>query len=122
MREQRQAVVRLVEACVAEPAGAPRGRTDYFPRAVFFGRLGLVGVFFVWACDFGRFFPATSGSFSGLAPWRTLAGKACPSASTRPRRADGRGRAGRSRKQAGWSSDFRNGYFRRCIDFVRKQS
>jgi hypothetical protein len=36
------------------------------PREVFFGRLGLVGVFFVWACDFGRFFPATSGSFFGV--------------------------------------------------------
>ena len=43
---------------------AELGRTDYLPREVFFGRLGLVGVFFsVWACDFERFFPATSGSF-----------------------------------------------------------
>ena len=63
MRATRQAMVRLVEAGSADPAGAPRGRTDYLPRAVFFGRLGLVGVFFVWACDFGRFFPATSSSF-----------------------------------------------------------
>jgi hypothetical protein len=36
----------------------------YLPREVFFGRLALVGAFFsVWASDFGRFFPATSGSF-----------------------------------------------------------
>ena len=36
----------------------------YLPRAVFFGRLGFAGVFFsVWAGDFGRFFPAMSGSF-----------------------------------------------------------
>jgi hypothetical protein len=33
------------------------------PREVFFGRLGLVGFFSVWAFDFERFFPATSGSF-----------------------------------------------------------
>jgi hypothetical protein len=34
------------------------------PREVFFGRLSFVGGFFsVWASDFGRFFPATSGSF-----------------------------------------------------------
>jgi hypothetical protein len=39
-------------------------RVVYFPREVFFGRLGLAGAFFsVWASDFGRFFPATSGSF-----------------------------------------------------------
>jgi hypothetical protein len=36
----------------------------YLPREVFFGRLGLAGAFFpVWESDFGRFFPATSGSF-----------------------------------------------------------
>ena len=51
----------------------PADRCCYLPREVFFGRLGLVGVFFsVWACDFGRFFPATSGSFP-VPPWRTLA-------------------------------------------------
>jgi hypothetical protein len=34
----------------------------YLPREVFFGRLGLAGVFFsLWATDFGRFFPATGG-------------------------------------------------------------
>ena len=45
----------------------PRGRASdaaYLPREVFFGRLGLAGVFFsLWATDFGRFFPATAGSF-----------------------------------------------------------
>jgi hypothetical protein len=56
-------------------AELPGWRTDYLPREVFFGRLGLFGVFFsVWACDFGRFFPATSAP-SGVPPWRTLAGK-----------------------------------------------
>jgi len=34
------------------------------PREIFFGRLGLAAVFFsVCATDFGRFFPATAGSF-----------------------------------------------------------
>jgi hypothetical protein len=42
----------------------PADRRCYLPREVFFGRLSLVGVFFsVRASDFGRFFPATSGSF-----------------------------------------------------------
>jgi hypothetical protein len=36
----------------------------YLPREVFFGRLGFAGAFVpVCASDFGRFFPATSGSF-----------------------------------------------------------
>ena len=36
----------------------------YLPREVFFGRLDFAGVFVpVCASDFGRFFPATSGSF-----------------------------------------------------------
>jgi hypothetical protein len=36
----------------------------YLPREVFFGRLGLAGAFFsVGASDFGRFLPATAGSF-----------------------------------------------------------
>jgi hypothetical protein len=36
----------------------------YLPREVFFGRLGFAGAFApVCASDFGRFFPATSGSF-----------------------------------------------------------
>jgi hypothetical protein len=36
----------------------------YLPREVFFGRLGFTCVFLsVWASDFGRFFPATTGSF-----------------------------------------------------------
>jgi hypothetical protein len=40
------------------------GFVAYLPREVFFGRLGLAGAFFsVWASDFGRFFPAKSGSF-----------------------------------------------------------
>lgn len=43
---------------VGAPARDP-GR-GYLPREVFFGRLGLAGVFFsLWATDFGRFFPAT---------------------------------------------------------------
>ena len=54
------AVVKLVERRLADRGGAARWRTDYLPREVFFGRLGLFGVFFsVWACDFERFFPAT---------------------------------------------------------------
>ena len=58
------AVVKLVERRLADRGGAARWRTDYLPREVFFGRLGLFGVFFsVWACDFGRFFPATSAPF-----------------------------------------------------------
>ena len=57
-------MVKLVERRLADRGGAARWRTDYLPREVFFGRLGLFGVFFsVWACDFGRFFPATSAPF-----------------------------------------------------------
>ena len=53
---------RLRECC-------PPTKTDYLPREVFFGRLDLVGVFFsVWPCEFGRFFPATSGSFPASLP------------------------------------------------------
>ncbi len=48
-----------------EPAGdddGPVERRRYLPREVFFGRFGGAGGFFsVWASDFGRFFPATSG-------------------------------------------------------------
>ena len=53
----------------AEHATAPqRCRASvtvlYLPREVFFGRLDFAGVFVpVCASDFGRFFPATSGSF-----------------------------------------------------------
>ena len=37
------------------------------PREVFFGRLGFAGAFApVCASDFGRFFPATSGSFRSM--------------------------------------------------------
>jgi len=40
------------------------GTLAYLPREIFFGCLGLAGVFFpVSASDFGRFFPATAGSF-----------------------------------------------------------
>jgi hypothetical protein len=39
------------------------GVVAYLPREVFFGRLGLAGAFSVWTIDFGRFFPAKSGSF-----------------------------------------------------------
>ena len=60
------ALRRQVVAAVTEPH-PPRGYGSdaaYLPREVFFGRLGLAGAFFsVWASDFGRFFPATSGSF-----------------------------------------------------------
>jgi hypothetical protein len=36
----------------------------YLPREVFFGRFVFAGAFVpVCAGDFGRFFPATSGSF-----------------------------------------------------------
>ena len=43
---------------------AARWRLVYLPREVFFGRLGFAGAFFsVWTGAFGRFFPATSGSF-----------------------------------------------------------
>ena len=51
----------------------------YLPREVFFGRLGFAGAFApVCASDFGRFFPATSGSFRLMLP-ETLA-----TAATRP--------------------------------------
>ena len=56
-------MVKLVERRLADRGGAARWRTDYLPREVFFGRLGLFGVFSVWACYFGRFFPATSAPF-----------------------------------------------------------
>ena len=47
---------------------ARRRKPTYLPREVFFGRLGLVGVFFsVWPCEFGRF-PVTSGSFPASLP------------------------------------------------------
>jgi hypothetical protein len=48
------------------PVG-PRGyalEAAYLPREVFFGRFAFAAAFLsVWARDFGRFFPATSGSF-----------------------------------------------------------
>jgi hypothetical protein len=53
----------------AEHATAPqRCRASvtglYLPREVFFGRLSFAGAFVpVCTSDFGRFFPATSGSF-----------------------------------------------------------
>jgi hypothetical protein len=49
----------------AETVGWPGALAGtYLPREVFFGRLGLLGVFFsVLSSDFGRFFPATSSSF-----------------------------------------------------------
>jgi hypothetical protein len=44
-------------------AGSGRNAA-YLPREVFFGRLGLAGAFLaLWGGDFGRFFPAMSGSF-----------------------------------------------------------
>ena len=48
------------------PVGLRRCASDaaYLPREVFFGRFAFAVAFFsVWANDFGRFFPATSGSF-----------------------------------------------------------
>jgi len=49
----------------ATPRNAAGGVTRlYLPREVFFGRLGFAGAFVpVCAGDFGRFFPAKSGSF-----------------------------------------------------------
>src|SRR5438094_4301869 len=45
----------------------------YLPREIFFGRLVFAGDFLpVCASDFGRFFPATSGSFRLISP-ETLA-------------------------------------------------
>jgi hypothetical protein len=52
-------------ACTPAPAKL-RGKREglYLPREVFFGRLVFAGAFVpVCASDFGRFFPATSGSF-----------------------------------------------------------
>jgi hypothetical protein len=62
------AVQRLNNARHGTPAFSSdrvrRRVVAYLPGEVFFGRLGLVGAFFsVWASDFGRFFPAKSGSF-----------------------------------------------------------
>jgi hypothetical protein len=46
----------------------------YLPREVFFGRLLFAGAFVpVCASDFGRFFPATSGSFRLICSPETLA-------------------------------------------------
>ena len=45
-------------------AAGPSVTGLYLPREVFFGRLVFAGAFVpVCASDFGRFFPATSGSF-----------------------------------------------------------
>src|SRR5206468_225660 len=58
------AVGKRVETRLANRWDLPAGEPIYLPREVFFGRLGLAGVFFsVWACDFGRFFPATRAPF-----------------------------------------------------------
>ena len=49
-------------------------RLGYLPREVFFGRLSFADAFFsVWTSDFGRFFPATTGSFRLSCSERTLA-------------------------------------------------
>ena len=52
---------------------AGRDRSCYFPRDVFFGRLGFAGAFFTfWVSDFVRFLPATSDSFPiGVLPCAT---------------------------------------------------
>jgi hypothetical protein len=43
------------------------------PREVFLGRFGVAGVFFsVWASDFGRFFPATSGTLLSAARYEAV--------------------------------------------------
>jgi hypothetical protein len=58
-----------LQVLAAEHATARKGcrasvMVLYLPREVFFGRLAFAGVFVpVCASDFGRFFPATSGSF-----------------------------------------------------------
>jgi hypothetical protein len=63
------AVLEHLQVLAAKHATAPqRCRASvtvlYLPREVFFGRLDFAGVFVpVCASDFGRFFPATSGSF-----------------------------------------------------------
>src|SRR5712691_11522660 len=51
----------------------------YLPREVFFGRLVFAGAFVpVCASDFGRFFPATSGSFRLMCSAETLATAGLP--------------------------------------------
>jgi hypothetical protein len=58
----------------AEHAAAPQScgaslTALYLPREVFFGRLVFADAFVpVCASDFGRFFPATSGSFRSMCP------------------------------------------------------
>ena len=53
-----------IELIALHSSGEKPVRGIYLPREVFFGRLGFAGVVFsVWTGDFGRFFPATSGSF-----------------------------------------------------------
>ncbi len=65
----RARVLEDLQVLAAEPATAPQGcrasvTALYLPREVFFGRLVFAGAFVpVCASDFGRFFPATSGSF-----------------------------------------------------------
>ena len=64
-----RAPMEHLHVLAAEHATAPqRCRASvtglYLPREVFFGRLGFAGAFVpVCESDFGRFFPATSGSF-----------------------------------------------------------
>jgi hypothetical protein len=52
------------EQATAPQSGGASLTALYLPREVFFGRLVFAGAFVpVCASDFGRFFPATSGSF-----------------------------------------------------------
>jgi hypothetical protein len=53
-----------LEQATAPQSGGASLTALYLPREVFFGRLAFAGAFVpVCASDFGRFFPATSGSF-----------------------------------------------------------
>jgi hypothetical protein len=59
-----RATKRTTSPAETPARAAARDRCCYLPREVFFGRLGFAGAFFtVWASDFGRFLPATPGSF-----------------------------------------------------------
>jgi hypothetical protein len=64
LQQELSATLQAARAHTLRRGSRHADRCCYLPREVFFGRLALVGVVFsVWASDFGRFFPATSGSF-----------------------------------------------------------
>jgi hypothetical protein len=80
----RARVLEHLQVLAAEHATAPqRCRASvtglYLPREVFFGRLGFAGAFVpVCASDFGRFFPATSGSFRMMCSRRDTSDRGYP--------------------------------------------